>query len=141
MWAGPLGLRLRRLSRRSCAETLRTLRSAIDSCERTRERAHKRRRVCSLLQIAALIMILPLTLSVSGCCAAPPQVTEAPTLPAGKPKQETTERIALDVSRHAGVSTQDVTIPRELLVRIFGHLDAWRAWGLALEHAGRWAPR
>ena len=85
----------------------------------------------------ALSMILTLTLLVSGCCS--PTSLTAPPLPPGKPKKVTAEKIAHELLRHHAPGAQEVTIPTPLLIRIFAHLDEWRAWALALEEAGRWS--
>ena len=93
--------------------------------------------------VAALAMMLMLILPVSGCSSAALSPQD-PSLPVGRPSRATTERIALDVSRVVPVPSpgqppsDEVTLPRELLIRIFAHLDEWRAWAEALEHAGSW---
>lgn len=118
----------------ACAEPSPTSRRS----EPTPNERRKRPRVSSTLRNAVQALILWLTLLVSGCCSADPARVD-PVLPAGKPNPRETQAIAEALTALPPSEGGDVAVPKELLRRIFGHLDAWRAWALALEHAGRWS--
>lgn len=110
----------------------------------TRPGSPRRRRSSWTQRIAGLALTTTLILSGSGCCSLPSSL-EAPRLPPGEPSRVIAERISKDLLRHHPLPTPgsppptEITIPRQLLVRIFAHLDAWRAWAKALEAAGQWA--
>lgn len=133
---GPSVLKSRRLSRLWHSASWTKLLASVPPSEETPPERQRRQRECSPLRTAALGTILWVTLWGLGCSSVAPQTL--PTLPAGKPAVTVTDGIARDL-RALPMDGDTVAVPRGLLVRIFGHLDAWRAWALALEHAGRWA--
>lgn len=87
------------------------------------------------LLAGALISILIMILSASGCSSA--TIPPSPLKPVGKPSPETAREIYRDLQQ-APRGPDAVLVPRPLMVRIFAHLDEWRAWALALEAAGAW---
>lgn len=99
----------------------------------------RRRLLSRTLLLVALSMILTATLLASGCCSPAPTSTERPFLPPGKPRSSTAAEIAREI-QSAPRSEGSVTLPLSTVRKIFAHLDAWRAWALALEAAGGWRP-
>ena len=80
---------------------------------------------CSMLSAVALIMTLTVILLVSGCCGAA-TVQDRPLLPAGKPKQETSEQIAHELLRFHSPGASGVRGPKPWSALAAGGSEA--AW-------------